>query len=189
MAIKNPINKLEASFAVMGIIGLVLVSAISVSMLNPIVEQYGSNINSGGVAGISTEAHTALPLVVNDTFKQDPKFKISREENIDGQASFNLSASNLLKGTYSGSLFNIYNPNNTEIKTKASFNIPEALKGKIKVYLEDEKDSLIMYTREESFGPKTITLDKFSEREFDFKLEVLEHLSSVEMIFSLADGQ
>ncbi len=179
-------------FPVIGLFSLLLISASAVSLMNPIVETSSQNINSGNVAGVSTINNQAIEIkedfFINSSFNIN-KFNSTQEES-KILASYVVSKDTLSYGTYTENFLSFYNPNNAEVRIKSTFYIPEDLKGKIKVYLEDEFDSLIMYTTDLSFGPKTITFDPLEQRNFRFRIEAVENIeTNVQLIFSFAVGQ
>lgn len=170
-----------------------LVSGTTISILNPVVEQSSSNVAAGTIKGVATSGDF-LPLDLSLNTDSDSMFRINtlatHNENNNTIGTIVVSSDNLAKGDYSESLLTLYNPNNKSAKAKVSFFLQEELKGQLKVYLEDEKDSLIMYTIEESYGMKTITLPELSERNFSIRLEAEEDINTnIELVFVFTVGQ
>ena len=180
-------NLPQSLLSIFALFLLIFISATTVTALNPIVEESSANLTSGKVAGISRQA-VVKPLDIK-LASTDSSAVISRDVSDEDIASISLKFDSLRSGIFNEELVSIYNPNNEIVKTKVSFYLPEDLKGKVKVYLEDEKDSLIMYTQDKSYGPKTITLSELSKRNFRVRVESLESLSTpVEFVFSFAHG-
>lgn len=183
----------QGALASVALLSLMLITGVTISALNPIVEQSSSNITSGTVKGISSDQE-ALPLDLSLNVIEGTEFRINmlstHNQNDKALGTVIVSKDNLIKGSYSESLVKVYNPNIQTAKAKVSFYLPEELKGNLKVYLEDEKDSLIMYTIEESYGSKTITIPELSERNFSIRLEAEEDINTkFELVFVFTVGQ
>jgi len=190
----NSVKISQISLSVIALFAIILISGVTVTALNPIVEDSKTNINSGKVAGVSTTnlQNFSLNLELNNQKNSNFNVHLINSHSEDSRAfgTIIVDSSNLAKGIYVEDLLTIYNPNNVSAKAKVKFFLPQELKGKIKIYLEDAKDSLVMYTIEESYGPKTITLPELSERKFKLKIEAIEDvLVPVELVFVFTVGE
>jgi len=191
MSAKN-INYPQSLLVVAALFGLIAVSATTITALNPILEDSNANLTSGNVAGVSTINEQKLPLEINlsnSTSRSIFETKLVTDSTLNTIATVKLNAEKLQSGSLEQYLLSIYNPNNKVVKTKVEFFFPEELKGKVKVYLEDDKDSLIMYTQEQSYGPKTITLENLSSRNFKIRVEnSVSIVTPVEFALSFTNG-
>lgn len=193
MLSNNSVKFSQIGLSVFALFALILVSGVTVTALNPIVEDSKSNINSGNVAGIST-INESLSLNLSLNLPEATNFNVhtinSHGEENGTFGTVIVDAESLAKGTYTEDLLNIYNPNNAVVRAKVKFFLLQELKGKLKVYLEDAKDSLIMYTIEQSYGAKTITMPELSERNFKLKVEALEDIETpIELVFVFTVGE
>jgi len=191
MSAKN-INYPQSLLVVAALFGLIAVSTTTITALNPILEDSNANLTSGNVAGVSTINEQKLPLEINlsnSTPGSVFETKLVSDSTLNTIATVKLNAEKLRSGSLEQYLLSIYNPNNKVVKTKVEFFFPEELKGKVKVYLEDDKDSLIMYTQEQSYGPKTITLENLSSRNFKIRVEnSVSIVTPVEFALSFTNG-
>ncbi len=191
MSAKN-INYPQSLLVVAALFGLIAVSTTTITALNPILEDSNANLTSGNVAGVSTINEQKLPLEINlsnSTSRSIFETKLVTDSTLNTIATVKLNAEKLQSGSLEQYLLSIYNPNNKVVKTKVEFFFPEELKGKVKVYLEDDKDSLIMYTQEQSYGPKTITLENLSSRNFKIRVEnSVSIVTPVEFALSFTNG-
>ncbi|MBE2280769.1 MAG: hypothetical protein IAE91_10285 [Ignavibacteriaceae bacterium] len=187
MSPKKTIKYSQSTLAIAIMLVVILISSASITMLNPIVEQSSSNLTSGNVAGISTDTGELVPLQLNVSEFRTPTLNVSKQVGEQNElGNIIVRGASLSQGIFEQHLFTIYNPNNFEAKSKVQFFMPQNLKGKMKIYLQDSKDSLIMYTQEESYGAKTITLPSLSERSFKVHIETIENIDSpFELVFVL----
>lgn len=187
MSPKKTIKYSQSTLAIAIMLVVILISSASITMLNPIVEQSSSNLTSGNVAGISTGTGELVPLQLNVSEFRTPTLNVSKQVGEQNElGNIIVRGASLSQGIFEQHLFTIYNPNNFEAKSKVQFFMPQNLKGKMKIYLQDSKDSLIMYTQEESYGAKTITLPSLSERSFKVHIETIENIDSpFELVFVL----
>lgn len=186
-------NILKISLSAFSLLSLLLIAGSSVMLLNPIVENESSNITSGRVAGVSVSQvnREEVPLDINVSNSISTIFTKSSVINPASDLLLNtlISFNDLKAGKLSEDYVSIYNPNPIEVKTKVKFLIPENLKGKVKFYLEDNKDLIVLYSIEESYGPKTITLAPFETRSFALKTEVLQDVNfKSEVAISFTEG-
>lgn len=190
--LSNNSNLLQSTLAVSALFLVISLATVTITSLNPIIEESTAMLEGPGVAGISTDAKQKYPLDVNlsnSSLKGVFTSSIVRNNANNSSASIKLNSPGLGMGTTRQEVLELYNPNNQVIRTKVSFYMAEELKGKIKVYLEDEKDTLVMYTIDESYGPKTITLPELSNRNFVIRIESSEQIvEPVELVLSLTEG-
>lgn len=190
--LSNNSNLLQSTLAVSALFLVISLTTVTITSLNPIVEESTALLEGPSVAGIFTDAKQKYPLDINlsnSSLKGVFTSSIVRNKDNNFTASVKLNSPGLGIGTTKQEIIELYNPNNQVIKTKVSFYMAEELKGKVKVYLEDEKDTLVMYTIDESYGPKTITIPELSHRNFVIRIESIEQIvEPIEFVLSLTEG-
>lgn len=181
-------DKKRGAANILSFLGLLLVvgfSSISVSSLNPVL--INPNMSIGSVAGISS----LMPVNISILEDVNSDFIVNKietyEENVI--SSYRLNSPTLSQGIHSQKAFKLVNPNNGEVNFKVNFKMPNELKGKVKAYLKDSRDTLIMFTQERSYGAKTVTLRDLEERNFNFIVEVEDSINEpVEFVITFTHG-
>lgn len=164
---------------------LMFLVGISVTALNPIIEQGGINITASNVLGASIK--DSIKNSTNPFNLELANSNLAQFQMIENN-SWSIKLQNQTKGRQVIDFVTLKNPNPLDIKLKVDFLIPQELKGKVKIYLEDANDSLIMYTVEQSYGKKTISLKSYQERFFKLRFEFLEDIENSEFIISFLES-
>lgn len=171
--LKRSIEYIESSLSIVAFIGLLAVSAVTVSALNP-----KSSESSSKVAGVQTEQVDVetVPIKLSNLAADTEYFQtLFRESN--GENKLIINFDKLPEGEIIVPFLKLENSSqytgNVEIKAY----VQDSLKSDLAMYLEDELDVLVLSAPETVASAKLLSIEPYITRQMNLRINNLNHIN------------